>query len=87
MNPSGQIRKGSRQTCGYQERHAKVRRKNNTLFQSPTSAIEQLVSSEEDETENEAQHQQMSRKSLVMIGHHPMETLVDSIPHTSRLHV
>ena len=54
VNPSGQIRKGSRRTCGYQERHAKVRRKNNTPFRSPTSAIEQLVSSEEDETEDEA---------------------------------
>ncbi len=54
VNPSGQIRKGSRRTCGYQERHAKVRRKNNTPFRSPTSAIDQLVSSEEDETEDEA---------------------------------
>ena len=35
VNTSGQIRKGSRRTCGYPERHAKVRRKNNTLFQSP----------------------------------------------------
>ena len=54
MSTSGQTRKGPRRTCGYQKRHAKVRHKNNTLLPSPTSAIEPLLSGEEDETENEA---------------------------------